>query len=218
MHMVASRVRVTLSAAMSIDGKIATRTGDSALSSRNDLKRVHRLRASHDAILVGINTVRTDDPLLNVRHVRGRDPIRIVLDAKASLRTTSQIARTSNKIRTIVVASATAPKARIGRLRKLGIEVIVPARGSLRALLRKLSDLGIRSVLVEGGSATNWEFVRRGLVDEAIICVAPRLLGGDSAPSLVGGEGFARIASSQKMGLRSCTKRGNELILHYSQL
>ncbi len=219
MSVAASRIRVTLCAAMSIDGKIATRTGDSELSSRSDLRRVHKLRATHDAILVGINTVRIDDPLLNVRHVRGRDPVRIILDAAASLSTRSQIAVTSKKIKTILVASPRADKARIRRLEKLGINVITSAKKSgLKGLLAKLRGLGIRSILVEGGGATNWEFVRQNLVDEAIICIAPRLIGGAASSTLVDGAGFARVALSAKMRLCSCAKRSDELIVRYSKL
>lgn len=218
--MAASRIHVTLCAAMSIDGKITTRTGDSAFSSRNDLMRVHKLRASHDAILVGINTVRIDDPLLNVRYVRGKNPTRIILDTRASLRTDSRIAKTARKIQTIVVVSSAAPKIKIERLRKLGIHVIVSKRTkpSLKTLLGQLFLFGIRTILVEGGSTVNWEFVSKNLIDEAVICIAPRIVGGDASLSLVGGTGFARVGLSPKMRLRSCTKRNNELIVCYSKL
>lgn len=216
--MAASRLRVTLSAAISIDGKIATRTGDSALSSRKDLARVHRLRASHDAILVGINTVRIDDPLLTVRYAKGDNPVRVILDTRASLCPTSQIAKTARRIQTIVVSSHRAPKRRVECLRKLGIEVIVSARStpSVKTILGQLWARNIRSVLVEGGSTINWEFVRHNLVDQAVICIVPRFVGGGL--SLVGGTGFARIAASSKMRLRSAAMHDGTLIMRYSKL
>ncbi len=218
--MAASRPRVTLSAAMSIDGKIATRSGDSALSSRRDLRRVHRMRAAHDAILVGINTVRLDDPLLTVRLARGPSPIRVILDSRASLPLTSRIAKTCPSVRTILGVSRAAPKRRIARLHDMGIETIVAGatRVSVRTLLSRLWSLRVRSVLVEGGGAVNWDLARRGLIDEMTICVAPRLLGGLGAPGLLGGEGFARVASSPQMRLVSATRSAGELIMRYSKL
>lgn len=218
--MAASRVRVTLSAAMSIDGKIASRTGDSELSSRSDLVRVHRLRALHDAILVGINTVRIDDPLLTVRYAKGRNPVRVILDARASLCAESRIASTSREVSTIVAASRRAPARRLEHLRNMGIDVVV-SRGDavcIRSLLVLLRRRGMRSLLVEGGSTVNWEFVRLGLVDEAVICIVPRLVGGTSSASLVGGAGFAKIMSSPRMRLCGVSRRGSELVVRYVKL
>jgi len=215
--MAASRPRVTLSAAMSIDGKIATRAGDSALSSRRDLARVHRLRASHGAILVGIGTVLADDPLLTVRLARGRSPVRVVLDSRARLPASSRLARTCGEVRTIAAVSRAAPARRVAALRAMGIEVISAgaARASPRAALLRLWRLGVRSVLLEGGSEANWAMVRAGLVDEAVICVVPRLLGGAAAPGLVGGEGYARVAGAPRAALASARAQGGELVVRY---
>lgn len=215
--MAASRPRVTLSAAVSIDGKIATRTGDSALSSRRDLARVHRLRAAHDAILVGIGTVRADDPLLTVRLARGRDPLRVILDSRASLSPSSRIAKTCGEVRTLVAVSRAAPRARTARLRSLGMAVFAAGatRASPRAALSRLRAMGIRSVLLEGGSEANWSMVRAGLVDEAILCVVPRLLGGRAAPGLLGGEGYARVSSAPRAALASARACGGELVVRY---
>lgn len=215
--MAASRPRVTLSAAISIDGKIATRTGDSALSSRRDLARVHRLRASHDAILVGIGTVLADDPLLTVRLARGTNPVRVILDSRARLPASSRIARTCGEVRTIAAVSRAAPPRRVAALRKMGIEVAAAGRerASPRAALARLWRLGVRSVLLEGGSRANWAMVRAGLVDEAVLCVAPRLLGGAGAPGLLGGAGFARVATAPRATLASARLQGGELVVRY---
>lgn len=215
--MAASRPRVTLSAAISIDGKIATRAGDSALSSRRDLARVHRLRASHDAVLVGIGTVMADDPLLTVRLARGRSPARVILDSRARLPASSRLARTCGEVRTIAAVSRAAPARRVARLRAIGVEVIIAGRErtSPRAALALLWRLGIRTVLLEGGSRANWAMVRAGLVDEAAICVVPRLLGGAAAPGLLGGAGFARVASAPRAALASARAQGGELVVRY---
>ncbi len=97
-----SKPYVILSAATSVDGKIATRTGDSNLSSRQDKVRLHKLRSKVDAILVGKNTVLLDNPLLTVRYTRGKNPIRIILDSKGTISKKSKILQTSNKIPTII--------------------------------------------------------------------------------------------------------------------
>ena len=102
----------------------------------------------------------------------------------------------------------------------MGIEIIVCGRTRIgpRALLARLGSLGMRSVLVEGGGATNWEFARLGLIDEMILCIAPRILGGLGSTPLVGGAGFARVAASPKMRLIGAARRGGELIVRYSKL
>jgi Pyrimidine reductase, riboflavin biosynthesis len=105
-----SRPYVILSAAISIDGKIATRTGRSNLSSKKDLVRVHNLRKSVDAILIGKNTVNVDNPSLTVRHVKGKNPIRIILDPNGSLSLKSKVIRTAKKTPTILVVSENASK------------------------------------------------------------------------------------------------------------
>jgi 2,5-diamino-6-(ribosylamino)-4(3H)-pyrimidinone 5'-phosphate reductase len=116
-----SRPYVILSAATSLDGKIATRTGDSKLSSKQDSVRVHKLRSKVDAILVGKNTVLRDNPLLTVRHTRGRNPIRIVLDSKGTISKKSQILQTSNKIPTIIAVSKKITKSNFDKLNKFPV-------------------------------------------------------------------------------------------------
>src|SRR5258708_7652424 len=148
--MVKSRPHVILSAAMSIDGKIATRTGNSKLSSKEDLIRVHKLRASVDAILVGKHTVMIDDPLLTVKHVKGKNPTRIILDSTCSIKSTSQIIKTCKAIPTIIAVSEKATQKNIIRLEREGLDVIKCGQNkiNLKKLLHILRKKNIKSLLV----------------------------------------------------------------------
>jgi len=114
-----SRPRVTLSAAVTIDGKIATRTGDSKLSSKRDKIRVHKIRSKVDAILVGIKTVQNDDPILTVRYAKGKNPVRVVLDSKGAISSQSRILKTCSKIPTIIAISKAATKKKFTTLKQI---------------------------------------------------------------------------------------------------
>lgn len=213
-----SRPRVILSAAMSLDGKIATKTGDSELSSKQDKVRIHKLRSKVDAILVGSNTVKRDDPLLTVRYVKGKNPLRIVLDSKATINQKSQIIRTCKKIPTIVAVSKKASRQNISKLKKHPLEIMVIGenRVNIKSLLKSLSKKKIKTLLVEGGGTVNWEFIKLGLVDELIVTITPYLIGGQNAITLVEGEGFSHIRKSTKLKLKKICQLGNEIVLHYS--
>lgn len=213
-----SRPRVILSAAMSLDGKIATKTGDSELSSKQDKVRIHKLRSKVDAILVGSNTVKRDDPLLTVRYVKGKNPLRIVLDSKATINQKSQIIRTCKKIPTIIAVSKKASRQNISKLKKHPLEIMVIGenRVNIKSLLKSLSKKKIKTLLVEGGGTVNWEFIKLGLVDELIVTITPYLIGGQNAITLVEGEGFSHIHKSTKLKLKKICQLGNEIVLNYS--
>lgn len=213
--MASSKPYVILSAAMSMDGKIATRKGESKFSSSKDLARVHRLRGSVDAILVGRNTVSVDNPSLTVRHAKGKNPIRIILDPKAAISPGSKIVKTSKNIHTMVIVSETAPSRRVSFLAKKGLEVIKcgKIRIDLKKLLAILAKQGIRKILVEGGGTTNWYFLKEKLVDEIIVTITPYVVGGKESVSLVEGHGFDKILHPLK--LKQVKRMGNEIILHY---
>lgn len=215
--MVNSKPFVILSAAISIDGKIATKTGDSKLSSPQDLIRLHKLRSKVDAILVGKNTVLQDNPILNVRHVTGKNPIRVVLDSNGQILKNSQILKTSKKIPTIIVVSKKIPKSNLKKLNEFPVEIMFAGINhvNLKLLLKKLYDKKIKTVLVEGGGTINWEFIQQNLFDELIVTVSPFLVGGTEAISLIQGEGFRKISNSQKMNLKSVKRLQNHLVLHY---
>ena len=208
---------VILSAAISIDGKISTRVGDSKLSSKEDSVRLHKLRSKVDAILIGKNTLLQDNPLLTVRYTKGKNPIRIILDSKGIIPINSKIIKTSNEIPTIIVVSKKISKTNLLKLQKLPIEIIVAGKNSinLKLLLKKLSSKKIKTILVEGGGTVNWEFIKNNLFNELIITLSPFLIGGNNAISFVEGQGFAKISNSPKLKLKSIKRLKNYLVLNY---
>jgi 2,5-diamino-6-(ribosylamino)-4(3H)-pyrimidinone 5'-phosphate reductase len=212
--MAKSRPYVIVSAAMSIDGKLATRTGRSNLSSKKDLIRVHKLRKSVDAILVGKNTISIDDPILTVRYVKGKNPIRIILDSKPSLSTNYRVIETAKKIPTILVVLENSPK-KVEKFIAKGVEVIRCGKNkiNLKKLLEILGKKGIKRIIIEGGGTTNWYFFKEKLVDEIVITITPYIIGGKTAISLVEGDGFGEILNSFK--LQKIEKIQNEIVLHY---
>ena len=215
-----SRPHVILSAAISIDGKIATRRGDSKLSSTEDLRRLHRLRAKVDAILVGKNTLMRDDPLLTVRHARGKNPTRIILDSKGEIPSTSKILQTSSSVPTIVAVSKKITKSNRQRLEEFPVEIIVTGERSvnIKSLLKKLSEKKITTILVEGGGTVNWEFIRQNLFDELIITISPFVTGGGNSISFVQGEGFDKISKSPNLLLKSVKRLKSHLVLNYQKV
>jgi len=216
-YMEKSKPYVILSAATSIDGKIATITGDSNLSSKQDRVRLHKLRSKVDAILVGKNTVSRDNPLLTVRYTRGKNPIRIILDSKGTISEKSKILQTSNEISTIIAVSKKISKLNLEKLRKFPVEVIIVGKNSvnIKLLLKKLSNRKIKTILVEGGGTINWEFIKHNLFDELIITVSPFLIGGIDAISFLQGQGFKKISNSPDLRLKSIKRLKNHLVLYY---
>jgi 2,5-diamino-6-(ribosylamino)-4(3H)-pyrimidinone 5'-phosphate reductase len=212
-----SKPYVILSAATSIDGKIATITGDSNLSSKQDRVRLHKLRSKVDAILVGKNTVSRDNPLLTVRYTKGENPIRIILDSKGTISEKSKILQTSNEIPTIIAVSKKISKSNFDKLHKFPVEIISVGKNSvnIKLLLKKLSDRKIKTILVEGGGTVNWEFIKQNLFDELIITVSPFLIGGINATSLLQGQGFKKISNSPNLHLKSIKRLKNHLVLNY---
>lgn len=195
-----------LKAGVTLDGRVATRTGESQwITGPEARKDVHRLRGRLDAIMVGVGTVLADDPALTCRGVRrARDPVRVVVDSR--LRTPPEAkllpANTDSKARVLIATTPGAAKTRERRLVAAGAEVVrVPGRGR-RVSLSRLSTLlaanEIASVLVEGGAELHGALVRAGLVDDVRLYMAPMLFGGAAAPSWLGGDGVGRIAQAPR--------------------
>jgi len=211
------RPRVIFSAAITLDGKLASRNGDSKLSSKIDKIRVHKLRSKVDAILIGKNTVKIDDPLLSVHNIKKKNPTRIILDSNATISTSSRILKTCSKIPTVIVVTKKAQKKNLQKLEKFPVQIVVCGNNtvSIKKLLVVLKKKGIKNILVEGGGATNWAFVKENLIDEAIITITPYLVGGMTATTLVDGNGFSTITKSIRLKLKNVKKMKNEVVLHY---
>ena len=212
-----SNMHVILSAAISVDGKISTRSNDSKLSSQDDSIRLHKLRSKVDAILIGKNTLLQDDPLLTVRHTKGKNPTRIILDSKGTISKNSKIIKSSDKIPTIIAVSKKISKANLSKLKKLPVEIIISGENSvnLKLLMKKLSTKKIKTILVEGGGTVNWEFIKNNIFDELIVTISPYLIGGNDSTSFVEGKGFAKITNSPKLKLKSIKRLKNYLVLNY---
>jgi len=218
--MVKSRPYVILSAAISLDGKIATKTGDSKLSSKIDKIRVHKLRSKVNGILIGKNTLQCDNPILAVRYSKGKNPTRIILDSKGTISSNSRIIKTAKKIPTIIAVSKQITKKNHSRLKKYPVDVVVLGEKNvnLKKLLKYLAKKRIRKLLVEGGGTVNWEFIKQNLYDEIIVTITPFLLGGKNAITLVQGIGFSIIDKSSKLKLKKIIHQKNEIVLQYSKL
>jgi diaminohydroxyphosphoribosylaminopyrimidine deaminase/5-amino-6-(5-phosphoribosylamino)uracil reductase len=204
--------------AMTLDGKIATRTGESKwISGEASRRRVHELRGRMDAIVVGIGTVLADDPLLTARPPGPRTAVRVVLDSKARLPYTSQLARTAKTAQTLIVTAGNLADERATPLRSAGCEILaLEGPGEWPAVTALLGELGRRrmtNVLVEGGAEVLGSFVDAGVVDEVHVFIAPKMVGGLAARSPVAGEGVDKLAGA--LALTSCRVEtvGNDVLL-----
>lgn len=214
---------VILNSAMTLDGKIATRTGSSEISGPEDLERVHNLRKELDAIMVGINTVLEDDPRLTVHKIQSTEfenPLRVVADSKARTPLNSRIL--NSEADTLIFISQKAPKEKIRTLKDKGenIDVILAGRDKvdLTILMDELAQRGVRSLLLEGGSTLNFAMLREGLVDEVKVCIAPMIAGGMQAKTLADGEGVDFMKDAIKLELKKSYKLGKDFILEYKVL
>jgi diaminohydroxyphosphoribosylaminopyrimidine deaminase / 5-amino-6-(5-phosphoribosylamino)uracil reductase len=190
--------------AMTLDGKIATRTGDSKwVSNEASRRRVHALRGGMDAVLVGIGTALTDDPLLTARPPGPRTACRLVLDSRLRLPVTSRLVQTARDVPTTIVTGTAAGAEQAEALRRAGCELLaVPdaeGRPSVPALLEELGRRRLTNVLVEGGAAVLGSFLDAGALDEVHVFVAPRLVGGSAALTAVGGTGVATMAEALRL-------------------
>lgn len=213
-------MKIVINAAMTADGKIATRNGNSAISSNADLRRVHQLRKSADAIMIGISTVLTDDPQLTVRFgtAGSRSPTRVVVDSTGRIPSSSKLLKKANELNTIVATSNRISFDNIRRIESTGARVLVAGRNKvdLRKVFRMLEKMGYKRILVEGGGELNWSVLKLGIVDELIITLSPRIVGGRSAITLVEGEGCDRISEGVPLKLRDIKRHANgEIILFY---
>ena len=208
---------VTLKLAATLDGRIATNTGDSQwITGAVSRRFVHRLRAEHDAILVGAETVIHDDPELTCRVRGGRNPLRIVLDGRARIPPTARVVTTCGVVPTLVVAGRDAPASRIHRLERAGVEVVrLPAstgRIAFRRVLRALGRRGLCSVLVEGGATVAAAAIAAGGVDRLLAFYAPTLIGADGRPML-GALGVRSLRQAPRLGPLQVRRMAGDILV-----
>jgi 2,5-diamino-6-(ribosylamino)-4(3H)-pyrimidinone 5'-phosphate reductase len=215
-------MQVIVNSAMTVDGKIATHRGDSAISSKDDLIRVHKLRDSVDGIIVGISTVLADNPRLTIRLGRKQPKekhlTRIIIDSMGRIPLDSQILRTASKIKTIVAVTKLAHMNVRRKIKKTGAIVIVAGTNTvdLKRVLWTIQKMGIKKILVEGGGEINWSLFSLGIVNELIVTIAPKIVGGRQATTLVEGEGYSRVSQGLKLQLKKVRMQNSgELVLHY---
>jgi 2,5-diamino-6-(ribosylamino)-4(3H)-pyrimidinone 5'-phosphate reductase len=220
------RPYVILNAAMTLDGKIATHTGSSNISGKEDLERVHQIRKECDGIMVGIGTVIADDPRLTVHKIDakpGDNPVRVVVDSKCR---TPADARITNGDAKTIIAGANEYKEEFmasdtyETLKKRGIKFYFSGdrRVDLKSLMNYLHEEGIEKLMLEGGATLNFSMIKAGLIDEISICVAPMVVGGANAKTFFDGEGFNTMDEAVKLELIDYYPLGKDFILNYRVL
>jgi diaminohydroxyphosphoribosylaminopyrimidine deaminase/5-amino-6-(5-phosphoribosylamino)uracil reductase len=210
---------VTLKAALSLDGRLATRTGDSGwISSTLTREYVHLLRGEQDAIMVGIGTILRDDPRLTVRHPHwaGKAIVRVVLDSGLRIPLDARLLHTpGGKI--IVFAANGASSRKRAALEKKGVEVIVtpgsPDRCEEAEVLACLGQRGIASLLVEGGSRLLTALIEKRLADKLFLTISPLLIGGRTAPSFLEGKGVREVSAALRLRNVSSFLMGEDIII-----
>jgi diaminohydroxyphosphoribosylaminopyrimidine deaminase/5-amino-6-(5-phosphoribosylamino)uracil reductase len=216
-HARSGRPLVMLKSAISLDGRVATASGDSKwISGEASRRLVHEWRAETDAICVGIGTVLADDPLLTARDVAlARQPLRVIFDSAARLPADSALARTVDQAPVIAITGPSAPSERVEALRRAGVETIVldgPPPDRVRAALAELGRRGITSLMLEGGPTLAASFLAAGEIDELRLFVAPIVLGGDARPLLEGGANGA-IADAERALALEAEPSGEDILI-----
>ncbi|NOU61151.1 bifunctional diaminohydroxyphosphoribosylaminopyrimidine deaminase/5-amino-6-(5-phosphoribosylamino)uracil reductase RibD [Marinifilum caeruleilacunae] len=211
---------VVMKTAMTLDGKIASKTGDSRwVSNEKSRAKVHELRNELAGIMVGVDTVITDDPLLTTRleDANGQNPVRIVVDSKARIPLDSKILNTSDQAKTILAVTESADPEKIQKVEEKGNQVIkVKAKDQkidLNNLMLKLGEQNIDGVLLEGGATLNFSALQSGIVDEVVSFVAPKIIGGAEAKSPVGGEGIELMKNAIELDDVKYEQLGQDLML-----
>jgi diaminohydroxyphosphoribosylaminopyrimidine deaminase / 5-amino-6-(5-phosphoribosylamino)uracil reductase len=218
------RPYVTLKAGMTLDGQIATASGESRwITSLSSRREVHQLRAQADAVLVGIGTVLNDNPALTARRIprlsalAAKQPLRIVLDSRLSIPLSAKVLSQQRQAPTLVVTTSAAPRSKRVALEEQGIEVLTlpsdKGRVRLLSLLQRLGERGLTHVIVEGGSELNAAFLKAKLINEVRLYLAPTLMGGLQATGVIGGEGPRRLAQAVRLRRLAARRLGPDLVI-----
>ena len=207
---------VTMKFACSLDGKIATSTGESQwISCEESRKFSHHLRDINDAILVGAGTVLADNPNLTTRLVNGKNPVRVIVDSNAKIPLDSNVV-IDKSARTIIATTSNAPAEKISALKNFGVEIITTGNGErvdLKILMRELAEREITSVLVEGGGKIHFSMLNAGLVDKVLAFIAPKIIGGENSLTAVEGSGFEKLSDAVELKNFTATQLGEDFLL-----
>ncbi len=205
---------------MTIDGKIASRTGDSELSDEKDWKEVHLIRKSVDAIMVGKGTILKDNPKLHIKFYDHKSYYRIVVDSNLSIPIDSNVIDYQPKVYpTIVCSTENASIDRTKEFEAKNVKIIRAgkSRVNLVKLMPLLYNYGIKSILLEGGGNLNWSFIKEDLIDEMRLTIAPWIVGGKNATSLVEGNGFEKMIQAPRFKLIEVVKRNDYVVFKYKR-
>ena len=207
---------VILKVAATLDGKLATRNGESKWITGEDSRRfVHRLRDQVDGVLVGIETVLKDNPMLTARIRGGRDPYRIILDSRLRISENAKVIELDPS-KAIIATTGMAPREKIESLEKRGIRILIIesklGKVDLKSCLLKLGEMGVMSLLVEGGSQINGSFLDEGLIDKIFLFFSPKLIGDPLAPGIFGGEGVTRLKETLSVEDLKVKKMGEDVL------
>ncbi|UCH35565.1 MAG: bifunctional diaminohydroxyphosphoribosylaminopyrimidine deaminase/5-amino-6-(5-phosphoribosylamino)uracil reductase RibD [Armatimonadota bacterium] len=217
-YMTTGRPFVTLKIAMSLDGKIATSTGESRwITGERARAMAHRMRRNSNAVMVGIGTVLADNPALTVRHGRARrQPLRVVVDSEARTPRSAKVIHGGDPPGLIAVTDRARGEA-VEALRREGAEVIaLPSREGrvdLAALLEELGRREVAALLVEGGGELVASFIEQDLGDKIVVFIAPKIIGGAEAPTAVAGRGVEAIAEAWPVADMRCRRIGEDLVI-----
>ena len=208
---------IILKMAATLDGKLATRNGESQwISGESSRRFVHRLRDQVDGVVVGIGTVLKDDPLLTARIKGGRDPYRIVFDSRLRIPENARVFDISPS-KTIVATTEMASQDKIQRLEKKGVRILISDSKSgkvdLKSSLLKLGKLGLMSLLLEGGSQINGSFLDQGLIDKILLFLSPKLIGDPLAPGIFSGAGVTSLKEAISIRDLKVRRIGEDILL-----
>jgi len=215
------RPYIILSSAMTIDGKIASKTGDPDLSDEQDWKEVHKLRTQVDGIIVGKNTILKDNPKLHIKFYKHNGYYRIVVDSNLSIPIDSNVITFQPQTYpTIICTTENVSLKKIKYYESKGVKILKSGKGKkvhILNLMPLLYKVGIQKLLLEGGGTLNWSFIKKNLVDEIRLTIAPWIVGGKDAISLIEGKGFETMVQAPRFKLLEILSRDNYVVLKYKK-
>lgn len=218
-HIMTSVPFVTLKTAVTLDGKTASYTGNSRwITGEKSRKYVHKLRSYSDAVITGIGTVVKDNPELTVRNYKNKkNPVRVVMDSRGKISLKAKILDNQDTAKTIIACTEEIPDKKYQELKRMNIDVLIcrskASRVDIKDLLKRLSSLGITSVLLEAGGKLNASFLQDELVDKIDLFIAPKMIGGKKAPGFFSGEGFKLMEDSYRFTYMKVRRFGDDILL-----